>query len=598
MKEELKKLVKILPQAPGVYKYFNAEGQIIYIGKAKNLKNRVSSYFTNNKQHNYKTKRLVKEIIRLEYIVVHSEVDALLLENSLIKNHKPKYNILLKDGKVYPYIVITNEPFPRVFITRDTTNKKDTYFGPFTSTNMINALMSLFKKLYPLRTCTYHLSPQNIQKRKFKVCLEYHIKNCKGPCEGHQDEPTYLEYIEQIRNILKGKLKPVRVYFKSRISTAVADLKFEEAELFKKRYEMLENYQRKSTVVSVSLGDIEVYTIRSVEKDVFINTMRVDKGKLIYSDTMYVQKVLDEEDSEILIRVIAQFRENTKSTVPKIVSNLEVELPFHDVEFVAPKAGDLHQLAQLSWQNLLHYQSEKEQLKLQLQNNKYKSHALLQLKADLSLKDLPTHIECFDNSNLQGTNPVAAMVCFKDGKPFKSGYRKYNIKTVEGIDDFASMYEAVHRRYKDVKAENMPHLIVIDGGKGQLSSACKALQDLDLYTKTSIVGIAKRLEEIFFPKDSYPVMINKKSRSLALLQRVRNEAHRFAIEFHRDKRSQNQHTSELDSIKGIGEKTKNKLFSHFRSISKIKSASQAELFELIGENKGQIVQNHFDQQTK
>ncbi len=600
MIEDLKEIAHNLPKEPGVYKFFNHEKKIIYIGKAKSLKNRVSSYFNNQAGLNRKTKRLVSEIEAIEFTVVNSEYDALLLENNLIKNHQPKYNILLKDDKTYPYICVTNDRFPKVFSTRKIENKRDQYFGPYASVKSMNIILSLIRKLYTVRTCNYDLSKENIEKNKFKVCLEYHIKNCKGPCEGLQSVENYNADIEQIIGILKGNLSPVKKHFSDKMNDAVNALAFEEAEIFKKKLEIISQFQNKSLVASPKIIALEVYTIKSNEKNAYVNYMYISNGCIVQTETVQIKKKLDESDEEILSYAILDFRQKFNSAAPKIISNIPLEDKIQGTEITIPKIGDLKKLIDLSLKNLFYFIKEKESSALNLQNQKNRNHTLIQLKADLNLKDLPRHIECFDNSNFQGTNPVAAMVCFKDGKPAKKEYRHYHIKTVIGPDDFSSMYEVVFRRYKRVIEENLslPNLIVIDGGKGQLSSACKALEELGVYGKLSVIGIAKRLEEIYFPNDKHPLHINKKSRSLVLLQKVRNEAHRFGITFHRKIRSKKSIRSELDSIPGIGSSTKEKLLSEFKSVNNIKAASTEELEEIIGKAKTNLILGYFEKEKK
>ena len=587
VKERLEKTIAQLPHEPGIYKYKNEEGTIIYIGKAKQLKNRVSSYFNKHAAVNRKTKKLVSEIRDIEYVVVNSEFDALLLENNLIKENQPKYNILLKDDKTYPYICVTNERYPRVFSTRNIEDKFHTYFGPYASVKSMNTLLELIRQLYHIRTCSYVLSEENVAQEKFKVCLEYHIQNCKGPCEGLQEESDYDNDIQQVINILKGNISPVKNYYKDNMQEAAANMEFEKAAEMKTKFELVSNFQNKSLVTNPNIPELEAYSIIADDENAYVNFIKITNGCITQTETIQIKKKLDESKEDMLAFAILDFREKFNSAASKIIANLPLEIDLGGVEVSIPKIGDLKKLLDLSKKNALYFKKEKDTAKIELQKNKNKNYTLIQLKADLNLKDLPRHIECFDNSNIQGTNPVSAMVCFIDGKPAKKEYRHYNIKTVVGPDDFASMYEVVLRRYKRFKEEEkpLPNLIVIDGGKGQLSSACSALKDLELYGKIPIVGIAKRLEEIYFPGDSIPLHINKKSRSLALLQKARDEAHRFGITFHRQKRSLNSLNSTLEEIPGIGKGSIEKLLIEFKSVANIKKASVADISKIIGQKK-------------
>ncbi|MEH0153939.1 excinuclease ABC subunit UvrC [Limibacter armeniacum] len=588
MEEKLTGIVRNLPLEPGVYKYFNAEGEIIYIGKAKALRKRVSSYFVNKAQHNRKTRKLVSEIANIEYVVVDSEYDALLLENNLIKENQPKYNILLKDDKTYPYICVTNERFPRVFPTRNTTDKHHRYYGPYASLRTMNTLLGLFRNLYKIRTCTYNLSEENINQGKYKVCLEYHIKNCLGPCEGLQSEADYQEDVDQIVNILKGSVTTVKNYLRDKMEKAAAELAFEEAAVLKAKYDLIDKFQAKSLVTTPSVKELEVYGIISDERFAYVNFIKITDGCITHTESVQIKKNMEENDSEILLFAIMDFRKKYNSSSRRVITNIEVPtIEQSDIEFSVPKIGDMKKLLQLSVKNVLYFKKERETARGELSEKKSQNQTLLQLKADLNLKELPRHIECFDNSNIQGTNPVAACVVFKDGKPSKKDYRHFNIKTVEGPNDFASMQEVVYRRYRRILEEeqSLPQLIIIDGGKGQLSSACIALKDLDLYGQIPIIGIAKRLEEIYFPGDQLPLHISKKSRSLQLIQRLRDEAHRFGITFHRQKRSNSSIHSQLEDIEGIGPKTIQKLLTTYKSVSNIKKASVEELSQLIGQKK-------------
>jgi len=586
---EIAETLKTLPAEPGIYKFFDSQNVIIYVGKAKNLKNRVSSYFANKADLNRKTQRLVSEIRRIEYTVVNSEFDAFLLENNLIKANQPKYNILLKDDKTFPYICITNEPFPRVFPTRRHDRADSTYFGPYASVKAMNTLLDLVKKLYTIRSCNLALTKENIKKKKFKVCLEYHIKNCKGGCEGLQTEEEYQKDIEQVIHILKGKTNIATNYFKQKMQEAAAEWKFEEAQIYKEKLASLEKFQAKSLVVNPNISDIDVFAITSDEKYGYVNYLHVQNGSIVQTQTLTVRKKLDEADSEILAYVILDLRSKLGTYDCKIITNIEVQIEGLDIQ--VPKIGDLKKLVELSYKNALFKKKERMNRELEIKDNATNKRVLEQLQKDLNLLRRPDHIECFDNSNIQGTNPVAAMVCFKDGKPAKKDYRHFKIKTVVGANDFASMHEIVTRRYTRLLNENadLPQLIIIDGGKGQLSAACHALKELNLYGKIPIIGIAKRLEELYYPDDELPIMINKKSESLKLIQRIRDEAHRFAIAFHRDQRSKNSLVSRLEEIDGIGKVTAEKLLKKYKSVKKLLEIPPSEIEALIGKDKARIV---------
>ncbi|UII22040.1 excinuclease ABC subunit UvrC [Fulvivirga ligni] len=582
----------MLPNEPGVYKFYNKEDKLIYVGKAKSLRKRVGSYFTKSHQLNRKTRKLISEIVAIAYTIANTELDALLLENNLIKENQPKYNILLKDDKTFPYICIINERFPRIISTRKFDPTFGEYFGPFSSVVAMKNVLELIRKLYTIRTCKLNLTPKNINQNKFKVCLEYHIGNCKGPCENFQSEEDYNQEIEQARHILKGNLGVVKTYFKDNMSVAASKLEFENAQLFKDKLGLLEKFQIKSTVVNPKLSELDVFTIVTEKQTAFVNYMQVNNGAITLAKTVEIKKKLDETNDEVLRLVAVELRDQHSSNHKEVISNEELDLGEGIINTV-PKIGDKKKLLDLSLKNALEYKKEK----LTYSGKKKKNEVLVQMKMDLKLTEIPEHIECFDNSNLQGTNPVASMVCFKDGKPSKKDYRHFNIKTVVGPDDFASMNEIVHRRYQRLLNENapLPQLIVIDGGKGQLSSACDALKGLDLYGKIPIVGIAKRLEEIYYPEDSIPVHISKKSPSLLLLQRIRDEAHRFAITFHRNKRSSATFNTELESIPGIGKNTTDKLLLTFKSTTKVRSATLEELIDVVGTQKAQTVYNYFKQ---
>ncbi len=585
--------LNLLPHSPGVYKFHNAEGTIIYVGKAKNLRNRVSSYFNLAKAHNRKTLRLVNEIQKIEISIVNSEFDALLLENSLIKELQPRYNILLKDDKTFPYLCITNEPFPRIIATRKRIARAGTYFGPYASVRAMNNVLELIRKLYHIRTCKLNLSDANIKADKFKVCLEYHIGNCKGPCEGLQGHEDYNKDIELAELILKGNLAIPKQYFKEHMDDAAQYLDFEKAQKYKDKYDLLEKFQSKSLVVNPKLTDIDVCTIISEEKNAFINFMRIKNGSITATHTIEIKKKLEESDAEILLLGLIDLRKLYESETEEILTNIHIDNVLAEFHFIKPQIGDKKKLVDMSVKNALFFKKEKLN---QNESSKIKElRVIKQLQEDLQLKDLPIRIECFDNSNLGGTNPVASMVHFKNGRPAKNEYRHYHVKTVVGPDDFASMTEIVGRRYSRLVKENaaLPNLIIIDGGKGQLNAACIALKELDLYGEIPIIGIAKRLEEIYFPGDQFPLHISKKSESLKLIQRLRDEAHRFAITFHRNIRSKKSFVSELENIPGIGEKTVNELLGHFKSLAKIKNASFEELNKVVGNSKAELLIKSF-----
>lgn len=587
-----------LPKLPGVYKFHNSSGDIIYVGKAKNLKNRVTSYFNKSANHNRKTIRLVREIEKIEIAIVNSEFDALLLENSLIKELQPKYNILLKDDKSFPYLCITNEPFPRIISTRRRVARNGTYFGPYASVRAMNNVLELIRKLYTIRTCKLNLTDQNITAGKFKICLEYHIGNCKGPCEGLQQHASYQKDIDQAAEILKGNLNIPKQHFKENMQKAANDLDFEKAQKYKENFELLDKFHSKSLVVNPKLTDIDVCSIISEDKYAFVNYMRVKNGSINVTKTIELKKKLDETDQELLLLALIDLRKLYDSTTNEILTNIDIPNLPEQFHFIKPLIGDKKKLVEMSLKNALFFKKEKLN---QNESSKIKElRVLKQLQTDLRLKDIPIKIECFDNSNMQGTNPTASMVHFRNGRPKKSEYRHYHVKTVIGPDDFASMTEIVGRRYKRLvdEQQELPNLIVIDGGKGQLSAAVKALNNLNLYGKIPIIGIAKRLEEIYFPEDPYPVHISKKSESLKLLQRLRDEAHRFAITFHRNIRSKNSLTSELEGIKGIGETTIDQLLTHFRSLKKIKEASFEDLSKVVGNKKAEQLLNAFKQKKE
>lgn len=577
-----------VPDLPGVYRYFDEEGTVIYVGKAKNLKNRVSSYFAKSNQHDRKTKRLVSQIRNLEFTIVHTEFDALLLENTLIKKFQPKFNILLRDDKMYPFICITNEAFPKIITIRRVDKKLGTFFGPFANQKAMYAILEMFNQLYSFRTCNLNLNEKNIQDRKFKVCLEYHIGNCKGPCEGLQSEKDYSKEIDQAKNILKGNMSLPKQYFEERMLEAASKLAFEEAQEFKEKLTYLVNFQSKSTVVNPNIKDVDVFSIVSDENAFYFNFMKVLNGFITQTQSLEVKKKLDETDEDVLTMMVWEMREKYESEAKEVITNIPLSVDLKGVENTIPQIGDKKKLLDMSLKNVLYFKKEKADRQASEESaGDTKMRILLTLKNDLQLKTIPRHIECFDNSNIQGTNPVSAMVCFKNGLPSKKDYRHFTPKTVEGPNDFATMHEVVTRRYKRLLEEetDLPDLIIIDGGKGQLSASADALKNLGLYGKIPIIGIAKRLEEIYFPEDSVPLYIDKKSESLKLIQRLRDEAHRFGITKHRDKRSKNFIISQLESIDGIGKHTAEKLLKQFGTVSNIYKASTEELEQLLGKAK-------------
>jgi len=587
--DRLKEVVQRLPDSPGVYKFLNQDGVLIYIGKAKSIKKRVSSYFSKSSGLNQKTLRLVSEIDSIDYTVSNTEFDALLLENNFIKQNQPKYNILLKDDKTFPYICILKERFPRIIYTRKYLPEQGEYFGPYSSVVAMKNVLELTRKLYSIRTCSLLLSEHNIEQKKFKVCLEYHLGNCKGPCENLYDEKSYREEIEQARHILKGNINIVYQYFIHEMKSASTNLEFERAQRYKEKLDTLERFQSKSLVVNRDLTDIDVFTITSTEAYAYVNYLQVKEGSIIYSKTVELKKKLDESDEDLLSFSVWELREQTNSDNSIIFTNIPIVVPENKIENVVPKIGDKKKLLALSIKNALELKKDKEILREGKKSRQ--KEVLITLQKDLQLQNIPNVIECFDNSNFQGTTPVASMVRFVDAKPEKKGYRHFNIKTVEGSNDFASMKEIVLRRYKRIleEAAKLPDLIVVDGGKGQLSSACEALRELNIYGQVPIIGIAKKLEEIYYPEDPFPLHINKKSQGLLLLQQIRDEAHRFAITFHRQKRSKGQIKTEIQGLEGIGEKTALKLLKHFKSVKKIKEASFEDIESLIGRKKAEIV---------
>ena len=582
-----------MPDSPGVYQYYDREDRILYVGKAKNLKKRVSSYFTKTHE-NGKTRVLVSKIARIEHIVVKTETDALLLENNLIKKYQPKYNVLLKDDKSYPWICIKKEAFPRVFMTRNIWKDGSEYFGPYTSVKTARALLALIKELYPLRTCAYNLSEENIQSGKYKVCLEYHIKNCKGACEGMQEEKEYLADIREIRNIIRGNFKSSLKRFEKLMMEFAERAEFEEAQKIKEKIELLASYQARSTVVHPSISNVDVYSIVSDQTYAYVNFLKMANGAIIQSHTVEIKKKLDEPDRSLLELSVVELRERFRSTSREIYVPFRIDLG-DDIKVTVPKQGDKKRIVELSTRNAKYYRLERlKQIQI-VDPDRHTKRIMQQMQKDLRLSEEPRHIECFDNSNIQGTNPVAACVVFKDGKAAKSEYRHFNIRTVEGPDDYSSMEEVVHRRYKRLVEEDkdLPQLVVIDGGKGQLSSAVKSLDVLGLRGKIAIIGIAKRLEEIYYPEDPIPLYLDKKSETLKIIQQLRNEAHRFGINHHRNKRSKSALQTEMTQIPGIGDKTVVSLLKKFKSLKRIKNATFEDLEQLIGRDKALRITSHF-----
>lgn len=599
VKFDYKKLIKNIPHKPGVYQYYDELNELIYIGKAKDLKNRVNSYFNNdNYKVNAKTKVLVSKIRNITFTIVDTEIDAWLLENSLIKKHQPRYNVMLKDDKTYPWIVIKNERFPRIYWTRRLIKDGSKYLGPYPSVSMMHSILDVIKETYPLRNCSLPLNQPNIAAKKYKVCLEYQIGNCKGPCENLQTENDYLKSIEEIKDILNGKISYILKNLKQEIEIAAKDLNFEFAFKLNRKYELLEKYQSKSTVVSSSITDVEVYSIASNEKVAFVNYLKVVNGAIIQTQTIEIKKKLDENDEELLTLAISEFRTRYQSSSKEIVVPYEIEIEDENVKFTVPKQGEKKKLLDFSLKNVLFFKKNKLEQYEKLNPELRTERILIQMQKDLHLKHLPNHIECFDNSNFQGDFPVSAIVVFKDGRPSKKDYRHFNVKTVEGPNDFATMEEAVYRRYKRLldEEENLPQLIIIDGGKGQLSSAVKSLNRLKILNQLTVIGIAKRLEELYYPGDQYPIYIDKKSETLKIIQQLRDEAHRFGITFHRNKRDKGTLKTELSLIPNIGKISANKLLAHFKSVKKIKEANETELAEVLNKKQTATVFAYFLQQ--
>ena len=594
MHSELELQLKTLPSEPGVYRYYDKKGEILYVGKAKNLKNRVLSYF-NKSQIGYKTRMMVSKIVRLETTVVNSEYDALLLENNLIKEYQPFYNILLKDDKSYPWICIKKEPFPRIFLTRNVIKDGSEYYGPYAKVKQAKTLIEVIKNIYKLRTCSLNLAPEKIKEGKYKVCLEYHIKNCAGPCEGLESEEEYAQKLNAIRGIIKGEFKAAREYLEAEMYNYAAKLEFENAQQSKEKLQILENYQTHTTIVSSNINDVDVFGIISDEAAAYVNYFKIKNGSIIQSYTTEIKKMLDETDEEILEEALIEIRNKFNSTSTEIFLPFHLNIEIPHVKLIVPKLGDKKRIVELSEKNAMEYRVEKLKQVQIVDPERHTNRIMAEMKKLLRLPEEPRHIEGFDNSNIQGTNPVSACVVFKDGKPSKADYRIFHVKTVEGPNDFATMEEVIYRRYSRLldEGEQLPQLILIDGGKGQLSSAVKSLKLLGLYGKISIIGIAKRLEEIFFPEDPVPLYLDKKSETLKVLQRVRDESHRFGVKHHRTRRKNSTIKSELEEIPGVGEKTIQQLLSKLKSVKRIKEASLETLEEILGKSKAKAVWEHF-----
>ena len=594
--QHIEQILKTLPPDPGVYQFYDHAGKILYVGKAKHLKKRVASYFRKTAHESFKVKVLVEKIADIRHIVVNSESDALLLENNLIKKLMPRYNVLLKDDKTFPWICIKNEPFPRVFLTRNVINDGSKYYGPYTSATTVRTLLELIRQLYPLRTCKHQLTPENIAAGKFKVCLEYHIENCRGPCEGLQDEEDYNKAIRQIHEILKGNLAGVISFLKKEMKMMAEAYKFEEAEKMKLKVEALEKFQTKSTIVNPSIKNVDVFSIVNEEKYAIVNYLKITKGAVIQAHTVEIKKRLNETTSEILAFAITDIKERVRSDAKELILPMDLSEEFSWYKITVPKRGDRKKLLELSERNARLYKLEKQKREKETPKQYPAQRILTTLQQDLRLSSLPEHIECFDNSNIQGSDPVAACVVFKNARPAKKEYRHFNIKTVTGADDYASMEEVIYRRYRRLLEERnkLPQLVIIDGGKGQLNAAMKSIDQLDLRGEIAVIGIAKKLEEIYFPGDPVPLYIDKNSESLRLIQQLRNEAHRFGIEFHRLKRSGAMISSELRSIQGIGAASVQKLFKTFKSVDAIRKASEEELAKVLDLQKARKIIDWFE----
>lgn len=597
-RQEFEYILPGIPTSPGVYKYFGEGGDIIYIGKAKNLRKRISSYF-NKTFTGYKTHELVNNIRKIEFTIVDSEQDAFLLENSLIKEFQPKYNINLKDDKSYPFIIIKKEPFPRVFLTRKKIDDGSEYLGPFTSVAKVRELIEFIRRYIPLRTCKLNLSESNISKGKFKVCLEYHLGNCKGPCAGLQDQKDYNDSLQQVRNLLKGNLSPVIKEFKNQMRQHAANLAFEKAAIYKNKLEHLEQYAAKSTVVNPKLGDLDVFSFARENDTAYVNYLMINNGAIIQTHTIVLENKLEESDEEIMLFAIAQLRDNFKSTATELIVPFKLNYPDEELTITVPKAGDKKKLLELSEKNTIYFKQEqkrKELLHIKTKSEEENKNVLFQLQLDLQLQELPDHIECFDNSNFQGSYPVSAMVCFRNGAPSKKDYRHFNIKTVKGINDFASMKEVVHRRYSRLLREqsDLPQLVIIDGGKGQLSAAMESITALGLQGSMTVVGLAKNEEEIFFPGDTESLRLPVNGDTMRLIRYIRDEVHRFGITFHRQKRSKGSLNNQLEQIKGIGKNTADLLLKEFKSVTKIKSLPFETLVEKVGQARASLIRDYFN----
>ncbi|MCR8558672.1 excinuclease ABC subunit UvrC [Mucilaginibacter sp. BJC16-A38] len=588
-------VLKNIPHRPGIYQFWDDEKELIYIGKAKDLRNRVTSYFNKDNHVNAKTRVLVSKIRNITFTIVDTEVDAWLLENSLIKKHQPRYNVMLKDDKTYPWIIIKNENYPRIFWTRRIVRDGSKYLGPYASVSMMHNILGLIKETFPLRTCNLNLSRENIEKGKFKVCLEYQLGNCKGPCQDYQSEQDYDHSIEEITDILNGKIGAVLRNLKADMEKAVSEMNYEGAHRLKRKFELLENYQSKSTVVNSSITDVDVFSIASEEKYAFVNYLKVMNGTIIQTQTIELKKRLDESDEELLTLAISEFRSRYDSHSKEIIVPFDIDLDDAKIKFTVPKLGEKKKLLELSQKNVHFFKRDKLDQYEKLNPEIRTDRLLTQMMKDLRMNQLPRHIECFDNSNFQGKYPVSAIVVFKDAKPSKKDYRHFNVKTVEGPDDFATMEEAVHRRYRRMLDEGteLPQLIVIDGGKGQLSSALKSLKLLGIDKQVTVIGIAKRLEELYYPGDQYPLYLDKKSETLKVIQQLRDEAHRFGITFHRKKRDKGTLVTELELIEGIGKTTAEKLLKYFKSVKKIRAATETELLEVVNTKQAKAIISYF-----
>jgi excinuclease ABC subunit C len=587
--------LQTLPDKPGVYQYYDKDDKLLYVGKAKNLKKRVLSYF--NKVHDVgRTRVMVKKIATIKHIVVKNESDALLLENNMIKTHQPRYNVMLRDDKTYPWICIKNEPYSRIFSTRRMIKDGSEYFGPYTNFKTIYTILDMIKELYPLRTCNYDLTETNIRNGKFKVCLEYHIGNCKGPCEGHEPLENYQKHVDQIREILKGNFKDSLREFKKLMQHYASEMEFEKAQIMKTKIGVLENYQSRSMVANPKITNVDVFSIVSDESAAYVNFLQISHGSVIRSHTLELKKKLEETDEELLQLGVVEIIERFQLKPKEVILPFDIDLGAN-IKITVPQLGDKKQILELSIRNAKYFRMDQMKQMQIVDPDRHTTRIMAQMKKDLRLPEEPRHIECFDNSNIQGTNPVAACVVFKDGKPSKKDYRHFNIKTVEGPNDFASMEEVVYRRYKRLLDENepLPQLVIIDGGKGQLSAALKSFDALEIRGKIAIVGIAKRLEELFYPGDSVPLYLDKKSETLKVIQHLRNEAHRFGITFHRDKRSKSALNSSIETIPGIGEKTMQTLIKHFKSVKRLKMATENEISAVVGLSKAKKITDFYNQ---